>query len=72
MIICLCRNVSERNLRAVIREGATTVCTVERQCGAGGDCGSCRKQIRDLIDEESGQEARPLAPYLVPLAGGFG
>ncbi len=71
MIVCLCRNVTERKLRELVCDGARTVQSVERRCGAGGDCGSCREQIREIIADEPGQESEPLAPYLLPLAGGF-
>jgi bacterioferritin-associated ferredoxin len=49
MIVCLCANVSERELEAVIAEGATTLKAVRRACGAGGGCGACRPLIRECL-----------------------
>jgi bacterioferritin-associated ferredoxin len=53
MIVCLCHGVSERTLEKIIDEGADCLKAVERQCGAGGDCGSCRFQIAKMISEKT-------------------
>jgi bacterioferritin-associated ferredoxin len=49
MVVCICANVSERELRAVIADGATTTKEVARRCGAGAGCGACRPFIRESI-----------------------
>jgi bacterioferritin-associated ferredoxin len=47
MIVCLCREVSDREITAAVRAGATTLDDVARACaGAGTDCGSCRSLIQ--------------------------
>jgi bacterioferritin-associated ferredoxin len=51
MIVCVCANVSERELRATIDDGATTVKEIGRRCGAGAGCGECRSAIRDCLRE---------------------
>lgn len=53
MFVCMCRAVKESRIRSVIAEGASTVDEVEAACGAGGDCGSCREEISELISEAS-------------------
>ncbi len=57
MIVCLCHGVSERTLEEVIDEGATTLKAVEKKCGAGGDCGSCRFHIAKVIAERAEKDA---------------
>lgn len=49
MIVCMCANVSERELVAAIAAGCTTVKDVERRCGAGSGCGSCRPMVREYL-----------------------
>ncbi len=49
MIVCVCRGVSEREVGESIAGGAVSVDAVVRQCGAGGDCGSCHDEIRQLL-----------------------
>ncbi len=53
MIICVCHGVCDKELTAVIASGADSVEKVERQCGAGGDCGTCRPDIERLIELKS-------------------
>lgn len=50
MIVCLCHGVSDRKIREVAEDGAATVKEVGQRCGAGTDCGSCRRQIKDVLD----------------------
>jgi len=49
MIVCMCRAVTLRTVRAAIESGADSLEAVERRCGAGGDCGSCREEIADVL-----------------------
>ena len=51
MIVCLCRGVSEREIRQVVGAGANTPEAVAAACGAGGDCGACRTMVADLVVE---------------------
>lgn len=51
MIICICANVSDRKLRAVVADGAATMRAVERRCGAGAGCGACRALVRECLRE---------------------
>ncbi|ATB36604.1 hypothetical protein CYFUS_002019 [Cystobacter fuscus] len=51
MIVCLCRAVSDRTIRARISEGAHTVEELGSACGAGTGCGGCHDQLSQLIGE---------------------
>lgn len=50
MYVCVCRAVTEREIKASIDGGATTVAAVTRACRAGGDCGACRGEIEELLE----------------------
>lgn len=69
MYVCICRAVTAQTIRKTLAEGARTVDDVERCTGAGGDCGSCREEIGDLIEEarlaKSAPARRPLIAALV-------
>ena len=52
MYVCLCRAVSDRTVRGVIRLGAQCPAEVRRQTGAGSCCGSCVAQIVEIVREE--------------------
>jgi bacterioferritin-associated ferredoxin len=49
MVLCICRNVSDREVKRTISDGASTLEEVGRECGAGTDCGTCRAAISGLL-----------------------
>jgi bacterioferritin-associated ferredoxin len=55
MIVCHCRRVCDRTIRAAIQAGACTEDAVAEACGAGSVCGGCLPLVEELIEEE--QEA---------------
>jgi bacterioferritin-associated ferredoxin len=57
MYVCICRAVTDARLRAVVAGGAATLDAVQAICGAGGDCGSCRREIADVLRKGSGDRA---------------
>jgi bacterioferritin-associated ferredoxin len=52
VIVCHCRAVSDRTLRASIREGASTVEAVSECTGAAQCCGGCEAMVAEILDEE--------------------
>ena len=54
VILCICQSVSDREVDAAIRAGANSVAAVSRACGAGTDCGCCRRTIERRIDRACG------------------
>ena len=65
MLVCHCHQVSDRTIRACIRDGAETVAQVGDRCGAGTSCGGCRPTVKALISALGGlrQVPVPLATY---------
>ena len=55
MYVCICRAVTESQLEALAGSGVDTIDAVEKACGAGGDCGTCREDIRRVLTAESRQ-----------------
>jgi len=49
MIVCLCHPTSDRDVDAVIDDGARTVEEIGRRCGAGTGCGSCLEELRERL-----------------------
>ena len=50
MYVCICRAVTLSRLETLAASGATTLDAVERACGAGGDCGTCREDIAHVLE----------------------
>ncbi|MGY1813159.1 (2Fe-2S)-binding protein [Blastococcus sp. SYSU D00820] len=49
MYVCICYAVSDRQLDAVIADGARTEEEVGDACGAGTGCGNCLDRICDTL-----------------------
>lgn len=49
MYVCICRGVSDREIRHHIQSGAESVSDMQERCGAGGDCGACVGEIETLL-----------------------
>ncbi|HLS55771.1 MAG TPA: (2Fe-2S)-binding protein [Zeimonas sp.] len=54
MIVCICRAVSDRQIRAVVSQGASSLSEVRAELGTGECCGKCSRQVRELIDQHAG------------------
>lgn len=50
MYVCLCNGVTSQVVADAVAAGASTTNEVARTCGAGADCGRCRRTLRRLID----------------------
>jgi bacterioferritin-associated ferredoxin len=50
MYVCLCRGVTNPAVAAAVAHGASTCNAVAAVCGAGLDCGRCRRTVRAIID----------------------
>jgi bacterioferritin-associated ferredoxin len=49
VLVCICHPTSDRELDAVIDDGARTVQEIGQRCGAGTGCGSCLEDLRDRL-----------------------
>ena len=49
MLICLCRAVSDRDVKHAIQQGARRVRCVGQRTGAGTCCGSCRVDLHSML-----------------------
>jgi bacterioferritin-associated ferredoxin len=55
MYVCICRAVTQSELESLAGSGVDTLDAVEKACGAGSDCGTCREDIRRVLTAESRQ-----------------
>jgi bacterioferritin-associated ferredoxin len=69
MIVCVCNAVCQREIEMLIASGVNTPEAIERHCGAGGDCGTCRPDVENLIERNASRacSARSL-PVIQPAA----
>ena len=68
MIVCLCYPASDREIDAVIDDGARTVEDIGRKCGAGTGCGTCVGELRERLTSRGANGcARDCASDLVSV-----
>lgn len=53
MYVCLCLGVTIEAVSSAVAAGARTCRQVSDACGAGSECGRCRRSIRSIIDTRS-------------------
>jgi len=49
MYVCLCLGVTSDTISRAVASGATTSKEVAEACGAGSECGRCRRTVRAII-----------------------
>lgn len=65
MFICVCKAISDRQIRRAVREdGVTSLRELARLQGLGTCCGKCVPQARELLGSELA--ARPAAALGMP------
>lgn len=51
MYVCVCRGITDRDIRKAVAEGASSVADVAQMLGAGTGCGTCHDFTQELIRE---------------------
>ncbi|OBG75387.1 (2Fe-2S)-binding protein [Mycobacterium sp. E2462] len=49
MFVCLCNGVTSHTVSEAVAAGATTTKEVAQACGAGADCGRCRRTVAAML-----------------------
>jgi bacterioferritin-associated ferredoxin len=60
MFVCLCTGVTSQAVTDLVASGASTSKQIAEACGAGLDCGRCRRTVRAIIEAASSRTACPL------------
>ncbi len=61
MFVCLCVGVTNQTVAAAVAAGASTSKQVAEACGAGSECGRCRRTVRAIIEGAITEEQRASA-----------
>jgi bacterioferritin-associated ferredoxin len=49
MIVCVCKAVSERQIRTAVKNGATSLRDLTRELGVGTCCGKCLPEAKSTL-----------------------
>ncbi len=69
MIVCLCHGVSDRTIDEAVHDGCRTVRQIGRACGAGTDCGACKRQVKAIVGESLDRRRQERRVVLAAAAG---
>ena len=59
MIICVCKAVSDRHIRAAVNCGATNLRDLTRELGVGTCCGKCVPEARTILSNSLDARSQP-------------
>ncbi|MFT6990370.1 MAG: bacterioferritin-associated ferredoxin [Paraglaciecola sp.] len=51
MLVCICRGITDKDIKNEIFEGASSFKAISKALGVGSCCGQCASFAKDLIDE---------------------
>ncbi|MCT7654048.1 (2Fe-2S)-binding protein [Oceanimonas sp. NS1] len=57
MYVCLCKGITERQLKEAIAEGHSEFMDLKRELGVGAQCGKCIPVALAILAEETAKNA---------------
>jgi len=65
MYVCICKAITDYEIRCAVQEGTRTVRGLRKQLGCTGQCGKCKQQVREIRDEVLADQYAVSLPVLV-------
>jgi bacterioferritin-associated ferredoxin len=59
VFVCLCTGTTSQVVNDAIAAGASTSRQIADACGAGGDCGRCKRTLRAIIEAYFAADVTP-------------
>ncbi len=63
MIVCVCKAVSDRQIRAAVKDGATHLRDLSRDLGVGTCCGKCLPEAESVLARSLDQHSAASPGY---------
>jgi bacterioferritin-associated ferredoxin len=57
MIVCVCNNISDREIRQAVDLGLSTMSELRRDLGVATCCGKCHSCAKEVLQEHIGNQA---------------
>ena len=55
MILCVCKNVSDKQIKAAINSGSKDLKSIQEKTGACTDCKICYSDLKELIEKNTNE-----------------
>ena len=72
MVVCLCKGVSDKKIRWLVQNGASSLREVMATCHAGRDCGTCVCAVKEVIEKDEPSCRTTSKTFLPPPARACG
>jgi bacterioferritin-associated ferredoxin len=67
MYVCVCKAVTDNQIRKAIDNGVVTRRQLYNCLGVGGECGKCNKHVKELLDGAKQQQFIMQEPSHQPI-----
>jgi bacterioferritin-associated ferredoxin len=57
MYVCLCNGITSQVVAEAVAQGASTTNEIAKSCGAGTECGRCRRTLRAMLTAATGSRS---------------
>jgi len=51
MYVCLCKGITDREIRSAINDGACSIGQLRKTLGVASQCGKCSTSAREILQE---------------------
>lgn len=62
MYICICKQVTDKQIKAAINEGARSIRDLRSELGVASQCGQCGRCAKAILKEHAANSAARLPP----------
>ncbi len=59
MYICICKSVTDRQIRRAARQGADSLYELQESLGVATGCGSCADMAESILEEANERRSEP-------------
>ena len=67
MYVCLCKGITDSQIRAAVDQGADSITELQKKIGVALSCGSCIDMTESILKQESKERVEP-AIYIPSVA----
>ena len=67
MYVCLCKGITDSQIRAAVDQGADSITELQKKIGVALSCGSCIEMTESILEQESKERVEP-AIYIPSVA----